>query len=239
MRDGFSVSVVLPAYNEEENVERVFDDVSSYFKNKFDFEVIIVNDGSTDKTGKILDRLKKNKFLKVVTHKTKKGYSRALLSGFNKAGKDFIFYMDADGQFDVKDFDKALPFLGKYDMVIGYREKRADPFARKIFSSGFNILFKLLTGINVKDVDCGFKIFRSSLINKSDFFSERSIDAELIINAKLNGFKIKEIAVNHFKRRGGKSEASLIGGFVRPTIIFKSISELVKIKKKLDGEKIK
>jgi glycosyltransferase involved in cell wall biosynthesis len=134
MKRNISLSVVLPAHNESGNIEKTVTHAVSYLEETFrDYEVIVVNDGSVDETPGIIEKLAlSNPKIVLVNHLKNLGYGSALRSGFEKASLDYVFLMDSDGQFDISDIDRLLPFIEDYDILIGYRKKRVDPFIRSL-----------------------------------------------------------------------------------------------------------
>jgi len=202
-----SISVVLPAHNEAENIRTTIDNCLSYLKNNVsDYEVIIVNDGSTDETQQIVQDIQvTNSKLILINHPENKGYGSALRSGFDKASCKYIFFMDSDGQFDVNDLGILTPLVSAQDIVIGYRENRADSFPRLLNAWLYGIYIYLLFGLKVKDMDCAFKIFPTKAYH--DIRPIKSggalFSAEFLIKLKRNGFKLREVPVRHFPRQFG------------------------------------
>src|SRR5918911_1266313 len=161
----FSISAVLPAYNEAAIIERTVRHVAGVLRDLTPaFEVIVTNDGSRDATGEILADLQAREpdlHLRVVTHERNRGYGAALASGFDAARKDLIFLTDGDKQFDVTELSSFIPAMdAQTDMVIGWRKKRADPLMRKLNALGWKTLVNGLFGYTARDVDCAFKLFR-------------------------------------------------------------------------------
>jgi len=201
-----SLTIAIPAYNEEENLEWVLRDILSEApKQLSDFEIVIVNDGSTDNTGKIADNFaKKNKKIKVV-HKKNGGYGEAMLRGIKEAKKEFVAYMPADGQFLVKDMLNCFPLMDSSDLVLGYRGKRKDyNLYRLILSHGYLFILKVLFGISYKDVNW-LNIWRSKEI-KSLKTRSRGVFllAEIILKFKKKGLRISEAKSFYRVRRGGE-----------------------------------
>lgn len=228
------LSVFFPAYNEEKNIkEAVLRAAKILPKIASKYEIIIVDDGSTDKTGEIAERLAKEKeFVKVVHHRPNRGYGAALKSGFSESRYSWVAFTDADGQFD---FSEITKFIDKQretdaDLVIGYYLKRAVPFYRKLNTFFWMTLIKALFGLKVKDVDCGFKLIRKRVIDKIPHLeSERGafISSEFLIKAQKLGFKIVEIGVHHYPDvAGGSTGANL-------NVIIRSFFDLFKLWKKL------
>lgn len=219
-----SLSIVLPAYNEEKNlpgvVERIIE-VSN--KLNLDSEIIIVDDGSTDKTREIIKDLEKKQLgIKGVFHERNKGYGDALISGFQKASKDYIFFMDADNQFDFGEIKKLLPYISDFDVVTGYRGKRADPLVRKINAAVFNLAVKILFDLGVKDIDCAFKIYKNDILKNIDFETGGAlINTEILLKAKMAGARIKQVGIGHHPRMHGEQTGADIG------VIFRAFREIM------------
>lgn len=205
------LSVFFPAFNEEGNIERtVLDAVGVLDKLKItDYEILVIDDGSKDKTPQIIDNLaKKNPKIKPIHHKTNLGYGEALKSGFYNAAKDYIVFTDSDGQFDFSEVSGFIKAIQEADLIIGFRKKRNDPMIRLILSKiAWGFILYLLLGLKVRDIDCGFKMIKKSVLQKIPHLKSTRgamINPELIIKAKKAGFKIKEIGVNHYPRTSGK-----------------------------------
>ena len=144
-----SISLVLPLYNEEENVERVVSSILHFFAGKTTtFEIILVDDGSTDKTATIIEKLSKdNEHLRTIHHSVNRGYGAALVSGFRAARYELVIFMDADGQFDISEIEKLLLYSRDYDIVAGCRVKRQDPWHRVILGKVYTRLICRLFGM--------------------------------------------------------------------------------------------
>jgi glycosyltransferase involved in cell wall biosynthesis len=219
MKKDISVSLVLPAYNEEGNIQKTIIQAVSYLEKTFkDYEVIVVNDGSFDRTPQIVEELiLSNPKIILINHPKNLGYGAALRSGFERASLDYIFLMDSDGQFDISDIDRLLPFLGSYDVIAGYREKRADSFIRSINAWLYHLFIRVVFGLKLKDIDCAFKMFPRDM-----YWAVRPIksdgalfSAEFLIKLQKKGFTIKEVPVRHFPRRFGKPTGANIGVILR------------------------
>jgi len=226
-----SISVFLPALNEEENIEDCLNSVNQYLRNRFkDYEILVIASGSTDKTAEIVENLiKKNKHIKLINSKEKLGYGMALRSGFANSSKDLVFYTDSDNQFNIKDLDKLLPLLPSYDIVSGYRENRQDPPMRIFIAAVYNIIIRLLFGLRIKDVDASFKIYKKEIFDKIKLKSETGlIDAEVLIKARKNGFSIGQVGVRHYPRTRGKTVygTGKRNLFVRPSVIIGVLAEI-------------
>jgi glycosyltransferase involved in cell wall biosynthesis len=220
-----SMSVCLPAYNEEKNIEStVKDAVLVLDKVVKSWEVVVVDDGSKDNTGKILKSLnKKEPRIKVVTHNPNRGYGGALKSCLYTAKHDWIIFADSDGQFK---FDATYHFLDEAkkhqaDMVIGYRLQRQDPASRKLIGLMLKVWNFILYQVWFKDADCGFKLISKKVINGIPKLQTESAitETEFLIRAKRAGFKICETGVRHYPRVEGEQTG---GNF---KVIFKALRE--------------
>lgn len=232
-----SLSVFFPCINEEGNIENGVKRAERFLKKlKLAYEIIIVNDGSTDATGEIAERLaRENPNIRVIHHPKNLGYGEALKSGFYNARYDTIVYTDGDGQFDFSEVTKFLEEIGDHDVVIGYRIKRQDPFLRRLFGKGWKLTLRAIFGLTLKDVDCGFKMVRRSVLEKIPHLeSQRGamINAELAIKAKKYGFKVSEVGVNHYPRLSGRPTGNNL------RVIIKSFLDLLRLWWKLKDQKL-
>lgn len=208
-----NLSVILPAYNEEENIARYVITAESLLGELVDnFEIIIINDGSTDNTGAVCKELaEKFDSVRVISKQKNEGYGWALKSGFKAANFELIFFTDSDGQFDLRYLANLLEHVDKYEMVVGFRSKRRDPLKRRFFSYVYNRIIDNLLHLKVKDLNCAFKIFHKSLLDKIDIKSRRYlINTEILSKAILAGASIKEVEVPHFPRHKGESKINLL-----------------------------
>lgn len=207
-----SLSFFFPAYNEEKTIEPLVRAAQEVLEEICDdYEIIIVDDGSTDRTGEIADRLASgSERIRVIHHPRNRGYGVALRSGFRSATKDLVFYTDGDFQFDVRELKKLLPLIKNADIVSGYKIKRADKAYRDTFSWVFNMLCRTLFHLEVKDVNCAFKLYRRKIFDSMELKSVRGlIDAEVLIKAQRAGYRIVQTGVSHFPRKEGRSKKRL------------------------------
>jgi glycosyltransferase involved in cell wall biosynthesis len=228
------LSVVLPAFNEEANVERVVRECVAYLDaSGLDYELLVVNDGSRDQTGPILDRLK-GEFprLRPQHHPQNRGYGAALRTGFDAASKRFIFYMDGDGQFDIKELDVILPLATDEDHIVtGFRIKRNDPFIRRLNARLFGgWLVRVMLNVYVKDLNCAFKLIPKKVLDAITLESTGAlINAELYGRAVRKGFKVKEIGVHHYPRTAGTQTGAHL------SVIFRAFYDLFRLRQKIVG----
>ncbi len=214
------LSVVLPAFNEEANVEKVVRNCTAYLDERVpDYELLVVNDGSRDRTGEILDGLARElPRLRPLHHPQNRGYGAALRTGFGAATKRFVFYMDGDGQFDIRDLDKLLPLATDDDSIVtGYRIERRDPFIRRLNAKLFGgWLVRVMLAVRVRDLNCAFKLIPKKVLDHVTLESPGAlINAELYGRAVRQGFGIKEVGVHHYPREAGVQTGAHLSVIVR------------------------
>jgi glycosyltransferase involved in cell wall biosynthesis len=213
-----SISVVLPAYNEEEiiagTVETALDALYAW---GMDFEILVVNDGSTDKTGEIVAALvDAHPSVRLITHASNQGYGSSLVSGFTAATKELVFFMDSDGQFDIQDLQEFFPLIDTYDAVIGYRIDRQDSWMRKLNAWGWKQLIGLVLGVHVRDVDCAFKLLHTEFLHKHPLETRGAmINAELLYRLQHAGCSYKEVGVIHLPRLHGQATGAKLSVILR------------------------
>ena len=201
-----SISVFFPCYNEQDNITRVVEQALTVLeKLNADFEVIIVNDGSSDRTGQIADEIAGQKDrVKVVHHGTNLGYGAALQSGFKAATKELVFYTDGDGQFDINEMPPLLRLMEQYDIVSCYRLNRQDNLIRKINGWCWTKLVCLLFGMKIRDIDCAFKLYKREIFDNIKLVSTGAlIDAEILARAVRKGYRVEQHGVHHYPRTAG------------------------------------
>jgi glycosyltransferase involved in cell wall biosynthesis len=202
------LSVVLPAYNEEQVIASTVEQVTHELANLTrDFEVIVINDGSTDRTGAVLCALQTlDRHIRVLTHTRNQGYGATLAAGFAAATKDLTFFMDSDGQFDIRELKRFLFLIDAYDAVIGYRVKRQDTWMRRLNAWGWKLVVKLALGIQVRDIDCAFKLLRTDFLQRHPLETRGAmINAELLYRLNAAGCTLREVGVRHLPRGGGRA----------------------------------
>ncbi len=225
--------MVLPAYNEAKNIEKTVNGAVLYLeKNVRDYEIIVVNDGSVDGTREVVERLSlSNPKIVLVNHPINLGYGSALRSGFERASLAYIFFMDSDGQFDISDIDRFLRYIEDYDVIVGYREKRADPFIRSLNTWLYHLYIRFLFGLKLRDIDCAFKLFPKSAYRaiKPIKSGGALFTAEFLIKLTKKGFTLREVPVRHFPRRFGKQTGANL------MVILRMFKECWKLKDELRG----
>ncbi len=226
-----SLSIALPCFNEEENVEETIRNVAEWFQSAgIDGEIVAVDDGSIDATYAKLQSLQKEiPFLKLVQHEMNRGYGAAVRSGCDAGTKEYIAFMDSDGQFKAEDFGKLLPYLSSFDVVTGRRRKRADPFMRKVNAKLFGILTWAVLRVWVRDINCAMKIFKKDVWQKAHptHATGALINAEFFYNLKRLGIPWYQVDVQHYPRLKGAQTGANFAVILR---MFRELFELKKSK---------
>ena len=227
-----SISVFFPCYNEQENVGRTVEKALVVMeKLNADFEVIIVDDGSTDGTGRIADEIAaRDSRVKVVHHQSNLGYGSALQSGFNAATKELVFYTDGDGQFDIGEMPALLPLMEQYDIVSCYRLNRRDSAIRKINGWCWTKLVCLLFSLKIHDIDCAFKLYKKEIFDNIELSSTGAlIDTEILARAARKGYSITQKGVHHYPRTAGLPSGA------NPRVILRAFKELFSLQHRIRG----
>jgi glycosyltransferase involved in cell wall biosynthesis len=228
-----SLSAFFPAHNEEENVEQMCNALRIVLPNVAgDFEIIIVNDGSSDKTGKIADRLAaEDEKIRVVHHERNLGYGAAIRSGIKACKKEYLFFTDGDNQFDVSQLSLFVSLILNYDGVIGFRLNRQDNLARKANAWAWNRLVQWMFGLKVRDIDCAFKLFHRKVFEQVQLESSGAmISTEMLVKIKKSRYRLHEIGVLHSPRLAGKQTGANL------QVILRAFKELYRFYLKMRGE---
>ncbi len=205
------VSVFFPAYNDAPSLPGLIEKTFAVLEEHVaDFEVIVVNDGSQDNTGEVLDQLARQygPRMRVITHPVNRGYGGALRTGFASATKEFVFYTDGDGQYDVGELPKLLKLMRPgVSFVNGYKLERNDPWHRIWIGKAYNQFARLLFQVRLRDIDCDFRLIRRSLIEEIELQSTSgTICVELVRKLELCGMEVEEVGVHHYPRLHGRSQ---------------------------------
>jgi glycosyltransferase involved in cell wall biosynthesis len=227
-----SVSIVIPAYNEQENVKAAVENVSASAEQlKLDYEILLVNDGSRDQTGEIAktELAPRIPNFRLVEHFPNRGYGGALKAGFATATKELIVFIPADNQFDFSEVPLLLDQMTPETMIVsGRRVKRQDNFLRRLNGLGWNSVVRILFGYLIKDIDCGFKVLRRDLLNHIHLESNGAmIDTELLAETRARGYKIVEVPVTHLPRTAGSPTGANL------KVIFRAFRDLFKFRLRL------
>lgn len=225
-----SISVFFPCHNEAAVIETlvgktvdVLDAIST------DYEIIIVDDGSTDDTAQIADRLAAEiPSVKVVHHDKNRGYGAALQSGFQAAAKELVFYTDGDAQFDIAELTDLPPLMRQYDIVSCYRRNRREGLIRRFNAFCWGKLVSVVFGMKLRDVDCAFKLYKRRIFDDIEMKSTGAlIDAEILARASKKGYTIAQRPVSHYPRQAGRSSGANIA------VIARAFAELFKLRRQI------
>jgi glycosyltransferase involved in cell wall biosynthesis len=227
------LSFFFPALNEEDNVKPIVEEALAVLP-RFadDFEVTVVDDGSSDRTGAIADELaRKDARVRVIHHGRRRGYGGAVRSGLRSATKPWVFFTDGDRQFALEDLALLIAASDGVDAVVGFRKKRADPARRLFVAWVYNHLIRLLFGGGWRDVDCAFKLFRRALFDQVPLERVRSEGAffspELLITLHRAGVRIRQVGVRHFPRTAHEPKGA------SPRVILRAIRDLLRLRARL------
>jgi glycosyltransferase involved in cell wall biosynthesis len=222
----------MPAYNEEENIEAMVSDVLAVMRERFDdFEVVVANDGSKDRTGEVLEELaRQHPQVVPVHHEVNQGYGAAVYTALSNARKELIFFTDSDRQFKLEEVDRLVAKRHEADMVVGYRAPRRDPFVRVLFGWGWSSLVTLLFGYTARDIDCAFKLFPRALFERvgpSVKARGATFSAEFLVRTKRAGYTFAEVPVSHLPRQAGSQTGA------RWDVISRAFRELWEFRRQL------
>jgi len=224
------VSAVMPAFNEEANLEQSVGRVATALAGQTrSFEIIVVDDGSRDGTAALLERLAADHpQLRVVRHVANRGYGAAVRSGFDAARLSWVFLIDADNQFDPAEIGLLLAHAPRADIVAGYRRQRRDPLRRRLNALAFFTLVRLLFGRLVRDVNCAFKLIRRDLLAGMALHSDGAlINTELLVLARQTQARIIEVPVHHYPRTAGTPTGA------NPRVVVRAFKELLAFRAEL------
>jgi glycosyltransferase involved in cell wall biosynthesis len=229
------VSVVLPAYNEEANIAQAVAEVTAAAERLFEgHEIIVVDDGSHDTTAAVVSSIAAGDGrVRLISHARNRGYGEALRTGFLASRLDYVFFTDADLQFDMNEIEKLMPYAGTVDVVAGYRVNRQDTLARRLMGYGWNLFVRVLFYVPVRDIDCAFKLFDRRVLEAIDIQSVGAmVNTELMVKLGRRGASVVEVGVHHRPRRAGEAR----GASVR--VIVTAFREVVRMRRhltELDG----
>lgn len=224
----------LPAHNEEGNLERVVKGFCAELpKDAENYEVVVVDDGSDDHTAEIADRLAAaDSHVKVVHHPVNRGYGGAVISGIRAATQRYVLLCDGDGQFDPADVKLLAARIGDHDVVVGRRGRRADNLMRRVNGKAWTVLVRILFGLKVSDVDCGFKLFRREMLEGMELHARGAmISTELLARLRGKGARICEVGVKHLPRLKGEQSGNSL------KVILRAFRELFALYRDLKSER--
>lgn len=228
MKENFSISFVLPMFNESDNIETAISLLKALAEEiTDDYEIIAVDDASTDASADIVRAITEsdNKVRLFALEKNTK-FGGAFAKGFKEAEKDVILYMDSDLPVSTQDIKESLPLIKEADIVTGCSKvKKGETLLRKIISGVYNFIVETLFGLSVKDINSGYKIVKRDLIKDLEFISHSPfVDVELFLHAKRKNAKVKHYPLVFKQRTGGKSYIA------RPAVILATFSDMIKVK---------
>ena len=202
------ISMVFPVHNESFIIEHTLRNYIAEFQGRVsDFEVIVAEDGSTDDTKVVLERLEGELPIKLFMSDERKGYQQAVLDAIGHASMPWVFIVDSDYQFAVIDFWRLEPYRVSHDIILGYKSPRKDPFYRIWLSAGFNFLLRRFFGVPYRDMDTGFRLIRKEAL---DLLAPKihhldTFTAEFVVRAHYAGYHIQEVPVKHYARKIGST----------------------------------
>lgn len=231
-----SLTVFFPCYNEEESLPKLLDQAQKIVpKLAKKYEILVINDGSTDSTKKVaVSYAEQNPSIKVINQRNQ-GYGGAVNTGLRSARYEWVFFTDADLQFDLSDLEKFVKkaLEGKDDLVIGYRKNRAEGFKRDLMAKGMKLWNRFWLGfpISIKDIDCAFKLIKREVIKNTLPLQSRGnlVSTEFLLKAHKAGYVMSQIGVKHYARQSGESKCGGIDSVFR--VMFETFSLMWDISK--------
>jgi glycosyltransferase involved in cell wall biosynthesis len=224
------VSVVLPCFNEAPNVARaVLEAAAAAERNAVEYQIVVVDDGSTDGTAEIAAEVARSvPHVDVVEHGQNRGYGAALSSGLRAARMPWVLLTDGDLQFDLAQLEAFVPLAAEADLVAGWRIDRRDPLHRRANAAAWNWLVRRAFAVPVRDVDCAFKLIRRELVDEIPLSSRGAmISTELLVRAQANGARIRELGVEHRARVAGEQSGA------NPRVVARAFRELLALRREL------
>jgi glycosyltransferase involved in cell wall biosynthesis len=221
-----SLTVFFPCFNEEKNIRPLvtaYLEVLPQIAGKF--EIIIINDGSTDRTSEITRKLsRKYPQVKLINHLHNQGYGASIRTGINHAQFDWVFFTDGDGQYEPRQLLEFIPHTPEFKAIIGYRTNRAEGSLRAFNARLFKLFIDLLFRVHVKDIDCAFKLFQTDTVSSFPLISTGAmISAEILYRLKKKRIRFKQLPVVHLPRRFGRPTGN------HPKVVFRAGWEALKL----------
>ena len=200
------ISILIPVFNEQDSIDQLYNELFANIDNKYIYEIIFINDGSTDQSkNKIQEIIKNNQNVKLIDFFKNKGKSVALNEGFKSISGDIVITLDADLQDDPEEIDKFIAKINEgYGVISGWKKNRLDPLSKTLPSKIFNCILRFISKIDIHDFNCGYKAYKVDAVKNLEIYGGLHRFLPIIVNN--NGFKVSEIIVNHRKRKFGKSK---------------------------------
>ena len=224
------VSIVLPAFNEEANIEAAVREATEAAERLLqEHEIVVVDDGSSDRTAALVEAIaRRDPRVRLIRHGVNRGYGEALRSGFLASRLDHVFFTDADLQFDINELERLLPYAGTVSVVAGYRRNRQDTLGRRVLAIGWNLIVRVLFYVPVRDIDCAFKLFDRRVLNEVHIESMGAmVNTELMVKLGRSGASVVEVGVTHRPRRAGEPRGA------SPKVILIALRELLRMRRTL------
>jgi glycosyltransferase involved in cell wall biosynthesis len=218
------LSLVFPVFDEEDNIAAVLDQALALAPRlAASFEIVVVDDGSRDRSVQIVEAWRaREPRVRLLRHAANRGYGAALRAGLRGARGELVFFSDADLQFDLDALGELLAHARDFDIVAGYRMPRRDPWGRRLLARGWGALVNAIFDLQVRDIDCAFKVFRRHVLESIPIASVGAcVNTEILVRARQAGFRIHQIPVGHERRRCGRQSGA------RPSVILRALFELV------------
>lgn len=218
-----AISFFCPAYHDEKNLPILIPEVHAFLSDVCStFEIIIIEDGSPDRTDKVANELaRRYSNIRVIHHLHNLGYGAALQTGFRESRLTWVMYTDGDRQYDVNELRPYLDRLSSHDVLSGYAREKALTWMRRFQSEVYNRLIRTIFSLKIRDVNCSMKIYHRSVLESFQIQSTSSfIDAEMLIKAKKNGFTIFQFPVTHYPRISGRAGGS------KPSVIIDTLKDI-------------
>lgn len=228
-----ALTFFFPAYNEEENIEAVVAEAQETLPRFADvFEIVVVDDGSRDRTGELADRLAAaDPRVRVIHHRPNRGYGGAVRSGLAGARHPYVFFTDGDRQFRLADLGLLIREIDGADAVVGYRAKRMDPPKRLFIAWVYKQVIRVLFGGGFRDVDCAYKLFRTEIFERAPLAEVRSngafFSAELLLRLRAAGLRVRQVAVPHYPRVAGLAAGAA------PKVVLRTLRDMALLRLRL------
>lgn len=228
-----ALTFFFPAYNEEANIEAVVAEALATLPAfAGEFEVVIVDDGSRDRTPELADRLAAgDPRVRVIHHRPNRGYGGAVRSGLESARHPFVFFTDGDRQFRLADLNLLIREIEHADAVVGYRAKRMDPRRRLVIAWVYKQVIGVLFGRGFRDVDCAYKLFRTEILGSLPLAEVRSngafFSAELLLSLRAAGLRIRQVPVPHHPRVAGLAAGAA------PKVVLRTLRDMLLLRGRL------